>query len=544
MNLAGNTDTLERATSGRCIIGIKELNRRSDYPVDIWFDSLKSAASVLSPENRELMEVIKHKQPKTTTELANLTGRAVSNVSRTLKTLNKHQLITLDAARYGVASINYHDFVILMGSSESPVFSPLEEAIEVLRDIALVHTPAGTENQAIVDQWLHALATDSQFYCDQNENDPERLRSYVEGLLKKRCVFFNQKQFHDLVFSGTQLKPRFDSRVKFIDLFAGIGGMRLGFQNIGGECVFSSEFDKQAQITYKKNYGEYPFGDITMINPDNIPAHDVLLAGFPCQPFSHAGLKKGIEDTRGTLFHDIARIIAAKQPKFAVLENVKGLVSHEKGSTLKVILKTLIDLGYSCNVPREVIVSGSTKEIQNYAKKMVLKSIDFGVPQNRQRIYIVLWRDGLIDKFEYPVARQEQTTVADILEKSPDPKLTISDRLWAGHKRRKLQNAKNGKGFGYGLVTPDSAYTNTRSARYYKDGSEILIDQEPKNPRKISTREAARLQGYPEEFVVSDSNVQAYKQFGNSVTVSVVQDIAERVFSYLNSETMVREDVC
>jgi len=257
------------------------------------------------------------------------------------------------------------------------------------------------------------------------------------------------------------------------------------------------------------------------------------LAGFPCQPFSHAGLKLGIEDTRGTLFHDIANILETKKPKFALLENVKGLISHDKGYTLKVILKTLTKIGYSCNIPKSVIEHGSTKEIQTLAKEMVLKSVDFGIPQNRQRIYIVLWRDGVIDKFEYPKPLAHEVKVGDKLEKNPDPKLTISDRLWEGHQRRKIQNKLNGKGFGYGLVTEESPYTNTISARYYKDGSEVLIFQDGKNPRKISPREAARLQGFPDEFEPSASKVQAYKQFGNSVTVNVVMALAKRIVSYM-----------
>jgi DNA (cytosine-5)-methyltransferase 1 len=234
------------------------------------------------------------------------------------------------------------------------------------------------------------------------------------------------------------LKPPKRSAFKFIDLFAGIGGVRLGFQTNGGVCVFSSEFDKHAQQTYQKNHGELPFGDITLIEPTHIPDHDVLLGGFPCQPFSHAGLKLGIDDTRGTLFHDIAAIIDAKKPKFALLENVKGLVSHEKGYTLRVVLRTLTRLGYSCNIPKEIIENGTTKQVQELAKKMILKSVDFGIPKNRQRIYIVLWQDGLIDSFEYTTCTNQITKVGDILEKNPDEKLTISDRLWAGHQRRKI----------------------------------------------------------------------------------------------------------
>ena len=394
---------------------------------------------------------------------------------------------------------------------------------------AELHAPEGTEPEAVADQWIHALATNSSFFCDKSISSPDALKKSVRSTLKKAKYYQNREQFYNLVFEHVLLKPDFKSKFTFIDLFAGIGGTRLGFQYSGGNCVFSSEFDKHAQETYKNNYGELPFGDITLINPDHIPAHDVLLGGFPWQPFSHAGLKLGIEDTRGTLFHNIAMILKAKKPKFAMLENVKGLVSHDKGHTLKVILKTLTDIGYSCNIPKSVINKGTTKEIQEHAKKMILKSVDFGVPQNRQRIYLVLWRDGVTDNFLYPKGINVETKVGSILECDPDPNLTISDKLWAGHQRRKKMNKINGKGFGYGLVTLESAYTNTISARYYKDGSEVLIYQEGKNPRKISPREAARLQGFPEEFKLSQSNVQAYKQFGNSVTVPVIKGIAENI---------------
>lgn len=405
----------------------------------------------------------------------------------------------------------------------------LQQAEELIENKALPHVPEGTKVEAVIDQWLHAIATDSQFFCNPELIAANELKIEIISLLKAHGLFSDLHSFYDQVFDQLPLKPNHNSNFKFIDLFAGIGGVRLGFQNNGGTCVFSSEFDKHAQATYRSNHGELPFGDITSINPKHIPAHDVLLAGFPCQPFSHAGLKLGIEDTRGTLFHNIARIIEEKQPKFALLENVKGLVSHDKGYTLKVILKTLTDIGYSCNISKELIKHGTAKQIQIEAKKMVMKSVDFGVPQNRQRIYIVLWKDGLIEQFKYPEPSGIETKVANILESEPCEKLTISDRLWAGHQRRKAENKANGKGFGYGLVTPESKYTNTISARYYKDGSEILLAQEGKNPRKISPREAARLQGFPEEFAFSASKTQAYKQFGNSVSVPVIEALAKEI---------------
>lgn len=405
----------------------------------------------------------------------------------------------------------------------------IQQAEMLIQPLALEHVPQDSDVDAVVDQWLHAVATDSQFYCNLDLSTPNNIKKDVIKLLKNNDLYSSRKEFFNEVFGELKLQPSLEAKFRFIDLFAGIGGIRLGFQANGGACVFSSEFDKHAQQTYKNNHGELPFGDITKIPPSDIPDHDILLAGFPCQPFSHAGLKLGIEDTRGTLFHDIANILESKKPRFALLENVRGLISHDKGYTLKVILKTLTRIGYSCNIPKSVIENGTTKEIQELAKAMVLKSIDFGIPQNRQRIYIVLWRDGLIDTFNYPEKRNLNIKVGDILEKDPDPKLTISDRLWEGHQRRKIQNRKNGKGFGFGLVTEDSPYTNTISARYYKDGSEVLIDQKGKNPRKISPREAARLQGFPDEFEPSKSKVQAYKQFGNSVTVNVIDALAHNL---------------
>lgn len=405
----------------------------------------------------------------------------------------------------------------------------LIQVSSLIHELALPHVPDGSDVQAVKDQWIHALATGVDFFCNQEIFNSALLKQTVLNLLIKKGFYRGKANFYGRVFDDQTLKPSPEPDFTFIDLFAGVGGIRLGFQAVDGGCVFSSEFDKHAQTIYKENHGEYPFGDITMIDPRFIPKHDVLLAGFPCQPFSHAGLKGGIADTRGTLFYNIAQILEITQPKFALLENVRGLISHDKGHTLKVILNTLTSIGYSCNIPKEVIKHGSTQKIQELAKKMVMKSINFGIPQNRQRIYIVLWRDGLIENFEYPEPLGIPTRVGDILEKNPDPKLTISDRLWQGHQRRKVQNRINGKGFGYGIVTPESAYTNTISARYYKDGSEVLIEQQGLNPRKLSPREAARLQGFPDEFKLSSSRVQAYKQFGNSVSVPVIKALAKEI---------------
>ena len=395
-----------------------------------------------------------------------------------------------------------------------------------LMPLAEKYAPEGTQPLALVYQWLHALANNTQPYAWAEGVDCQVLINTLAG----SDLLFDLNSLCERIKNGFPINPPSQGCFRFIDLFAGIGGMRIGFQNAGGVCVFSSEFEKNAQETYFKNHADFPFGDITQIPEKHIPDHDVLIAGFPCQPFSHAGLKRGIDDIRGTLFYDIARILQAKRPRFALLENVKGLISHDKGYTLQVILRTLTAIGYRCNIPMEVIERGTPKAIQDFAKKMVLKSCDFGVPQNRQRIYIVLWLEGLIESFSYPSPTGATTRVGNILERNPDPKYTLSDRLWEGHQRRKLQNTINGKGFGFGLVTPSSEYTNTISARYYKDGSEILIDLcDGKNPRKLTEREAARLQGFPDEFVLSKSTVQAYKQFGNSVSVPVIHAIAEKI---------------
>lgn len=399
---------------------------------------------------------------------------------------------------------------------------------DLFLDMAETCTPEGSLPRAVIHQWIHALANDAPLYGEKKNT-----RVQLIEILKKNNLFKDLKTFKAKIERDFPIKGSKENKFTFIDLFAGVGGMRIGFQRAGGACVFSSEFEKNAQATYFQNHGEYPFGDITKVPVKDIPLHDVLVAGFPCQPFSHAGLKLGIDDTRGTLFHNIAEILKVKKPKFAMLENVKGLVSHDKGYTLQVILRTLTAIGYSCNIPKTLIKNGTPQQLQTEAKKMVLKSIDFGVPQNRQRIYIVLWRDDLINNFEYPCPTGKITRVGDILESAPDSKFTISDRLWEGHKRRKIDNKLNGKGFGFGLVNEESPYTNTISARYYKDGSEILIEQKGKNPRKLTPREAARIQGFPEEFRPSASNVNAYKQFGNSVSVPVIESIAKNIYKLM-----------
>lgn len=322
-------------------------------------------------------------------------------------------------------------------------------------------------------------------------------------------------------------KPKF----KFIDLFAGIGGIRLAYQQLGGKCVFTSEWNNFAKKTYEVNFGEVPFGDITKINEKEIPDHDLLLAGFPCQPFSIAGVSKknalgrahGFKDeTQGTLFFDILRILEAKRPKAFMLENVKNLVNHDKKNTFRVITESLKELGYSLHYK-------------------VLNGKHF-VPQHRERIIIVgfdLNVFGGCEKFEFPELPEPTKRVRDILEnivddKKIDPKYTLSDKLWEYLQAYAVKHKQKGNGFGFGLVDLDGI-TRTISARYYKDGAEILIPQKGKNPRRLTPRESARLQGFPDNFIIPVSDNQAYKQFGNSVTVPLIKAVGEKILKTLIS---------
>ncbi len=343
----------------------------------------------------------------------------------------------------------------------------------------------------------------------------------------------------------------------FIDLFAGIGGIRLPFQQLGGHCVFTSEWDKFAQKTYLKNYGEMPNGDITQISASDIPDHDILLGGFPCQSFSQAGLKQGFNDTRGTMFFEIQRILAEKRPKAILLENVKQLKGHDKGKTLETITNILRG-EHEQAVPEGIPMSGEARHalqqrLNYWVTYKVLRAADFGAPQNRERIFIIAFdRDQFpgVDfdaVFNWPVPPLTPTRVGDILQTNEElnsditdkgkDRFTISDKLWSGHKKRKEGHKSKGNGFGYSLYNAESEYTNTISARYYKDGSEILIDQSHlgKNPRKLTPRECARLQGFPEEFIVDEvSQGQIYKQFGNSVCMKVIRAVATEMTNTLN----------
>lgn len=327
-------------------------------------------------------------------------------------------------------------------------------------------------------------------------------------------------------------------RFRFADLFAGIGGTRLGFESIGGECVFTSEWNSFAQQTYSANFGhgaDHVFaGDITKVDEDEVPDHDVLLAGFPCQPFSIAGVSKknslgrphGFADaTQGTLFFDVARIIAAKRPPAFMLENVKNLVSHDRGNTFRVILRTLREeLGYTV----EAQVLDASPFVPQGRKRIIIVGFDgettfsfdnVKIPHTSPRMSSILHTEDGEETAEPPYTEGRRAVVSD--------RYTLTPRLWEYLQGYAAKHRKAGNGFGFGLVGPDDV-ARTLSARYYKDGSEILVSRGPRSvPRRLTPRECARLMGFPDSYRIPVSDTQAYKQFGNSVVVPVIRAVAE-----------------
>lgn len=318
----------------------------------------------------------------------------------------------------------------------------------------------------------------------------------------------------------------------FIDLFAGIGGFHLALSSVGGKCVFASEWDKYASETYFDNFGIKPFGDITKINEKTIPDHDVLCAGFPCQAFSVSGKQKGFEDTRGTLFFDIARIVEYHQPKVLFLENVKNLIKHDNGNTFKVILNTLEELNYNV-----------------FSK--VLNTSDFGLPQNRERIYIVAFHKSLeVEDFYFPQKLNQQICLKDILEEKPSKakyierddieiykKYYLESDLF-GQKtleNKPIQIGKVNKGGQGERIYHPLGHSITLSAYGGGVGSKTGLYLIDGKIRKLSPRECARVQGFPEYFKLNDSDTQSYKQFGNSVSVDVLQYIAIEIIKELNN---------
>jgi len=329
----------------------------------------------------------------------------------------------------------------------------------------------------------------------------------------------------------------------FVDLFAGIGGIRKGFEQAGGKCVFTSEWDSYAQKTYATNFlSDEPItGDITKVDAKQIPDHDILLAGFPCQPFSIAGVSKknalgcptGFADKiQGTLFFDVARIIKEKQPKAFVLENVKNLKSHDKGNTFKIITETLTkELGYTIDhkvidgqswVPqhRERIVIVGFKKRNLFS----LENINLPPKGERKLEHILHRKNG-----NEPFLEHDQEKYFNFTKNKVQDKYTLTDHLWTYLQNYAKKHRAAGNGFGFGLVT-ENDIARTLSARYYKDGSEILVYQgKKKNPRRLTPRECARLMGYPDDFIIPVSDTRAYKQFGNSVIVPLFYTIAEAI---------------
>lgn len=386
-------------------------------------------------------------------------------------------------------------------------------------DTALITHYAITKNPAYKKSALAEVKEVlAKRYSDENITTKVAESALDQYLLK----------FNDIPFAG----PNGSATFTFIDLFAGIGGFRMALQDLGGKCLFSSEWDKYAQETYKANFGERPFGDITKKETkQHIPKNfDILCGGFPCQPFSIAGVSKknalgrkhGFEDEKqGNLFFHVAEIIETHRPKAFFLENVKNLVSHDKGNTFKVIKNTLEDLDYSFDYK-------------------VLDGKHF-VPQHRERTIMVgfdkrIYGDNI--RFDFTKVELPEATykIKTILEKKVDPKYTLSDKLWNYLQEYAKKHKAKGNGFGFGLADLNGI-SRTISARYYKDGAEILIPQEGKNPRRLTPKECSLLQGYPTNFIIPVSDNQAYRQFGNSVVMPLIKAVGKEVISALQCKS-------
>lgn len=371
-----------------------------------------------------------------------------------------------------------------------------------------------------------------QLHVRLDDSVYEALIEYNDGTGSSVQDSINSAVMQFLKSQNKGSKPA-DTAYSFIDLFAGIGGMRIAYEKAGCHCVYSNEWNKYSQQTYFANFGEQPDGDITQVDEADIPDHDILVAGFPCQPFSIAGVSKkqslgratGFEDkTQGTLFFDICRILKAKRPKAFMLENVKNLCSHDKGHTFKVITESLDELDYE--------VFYKVLDGQNY------------VPQHRERIIIVGFdrkRYGASIEFDFDITPVEpKPLMRDILEPVVDSKYTLSDKLWNYLQEYAQKHKAAGNGFGYGIAEPDGI-ARTLSARYHKDGSEILIAQNGRNPRRLTPRECARLQGFPDSFKIPVSDTQAYRQFGNSVVVPLMSNVAFLVCNKLRELDSMKE---
>lgn len=415
--------------------------------------------------------------------------------------------------------------------------------------LSIDYFTAFEELKAITRSLGHPLGLHQEFYASvsdwlQNSNkvpmfgDLELKAVWIRHLRARSAETRDPSQYikidgpkprSSISFDSIPIPPPNNPDFTFIDLFAGIGGFRLALQGVGGKCVFSSEWDKAAKITYARNFGEVPFGDINQFSGDQlsdsevasyIPDHDILAGGFPCQPFSLAGVSARNSlgkshgfacETQGTLVFNILRIAMIKRPKVLFLENVKNFAKHDGGKTYAVIKNAIEnDLGYTL-----------TTNIVNSQNL---------VPQRRERCFMVAVRDG--EKFEFPDFSGNPLPLWSILEPEPPAKYTISDKLWLGHVNRTKRNLARGAGFTAHTADLEKP-SNTLVARYGKDGKECLIPQANKNPRKLTPRECARLQGFPETFLLPDADTPAYRQFGNSVAVPVVRRLAEHIIELL-----------
>ncbi len=410
----------------------------------------------------------------------------------------------------------------------------LEKVFEKEYKIKLVELESNKE--AVITHFLHNSKNGvSQFFKKDAIKYTKEILQYefpkeeISSIVAEEALQYGIFDTFDIPFPSVD-KPKF----KFIDLFAGIGGFRLSMQNLGGKCVFTSEWDKEAKRTYKANFGERPFGDITKEEikafiPDGF---DLLCAGFPCQAFSIAGKRGGFEDTRGTLFFDVAEIIKRKQPKAIFLENVKGLRNHNGGKTLATILNVLRnDLGYFVPEPQ------------------IINAKDFGVPQNRERIYIVGFHPSTnVTAFNYPEPLNKKVTFAEIKEKQvPATKYFLSTQYVQTLVNHKARHEGKGNGFGYAIIS-DEGISNAIVVGGMGRERNLVLDHRitdftptthikgtvnREGIRKMTPREWARLQGFPDEFIIPVADASAYKQFGNSVAVPAIQATANEILKLI-----------
>lgn len=397
----------------------------------------------------------------------------------------------------------------------------------------LKNKASSDEDLAVVSHFVHNFNFLLNFTCKKRALEILDISPVAGTQVCEPTDFHSDNLFKD--FFDVPFLPKKDARFTFVDLFAGIGGFRIAMQNLGGHCVFSSEWDEQAKNTYFNNYGDMPFGDITkeetkQFIPDNF---DVLCAGFPCQAFSLAGKRRGFEETRGTLFFDVAEIIRRKRPRAFFLENVKGLLIHDKGKTIETILNVLRnDLDYFVPEPQ------------------IVNAMNFGVPQHRERVYIVGFRkDQNVTEFSYPKPTDKTKTFSDVKEKQcPSVKYWLSTQYIQTLINHKERHANKGNGFGYEIIS-DDGIANAIVVGGMGRERNIVIDKRLKDftPitkikgevnrdgwRRMTPREWARLQGFPEAFKIVVSDAAAYKQFGNSVAVPAIQATAEQIIKRLN----------